>query len=142
MGRKSKLTEGQWDGVKGRLDSGESMRSVGRSFGVSSAAIKKHFGHAVVASYVYIITADQFDGIYKIGVTDNIKRRISDMQTGCPYKLYAERVFPVDQPLFVERMLHAFFYKKRMAGEWFRLSGEDIQYIENAVFDAVEVLNG
>lgn len=44
MGRPSKLTESQWEEVRGRLLAGETARSLGREFGVSEAAIRKKFG--------------------------------------------------------------------------------------------------
>ena len=43
----------------------------------------------------------------------------------------------------VEAMLHAFFHKKRIRGEWFNLDERDIAYIDSAM-DCVdkEINNG
>lgn len=44
MARPSKLTDKQWMVIEKRLVDGESARALGREFGVSDAAIRKHFG--------------------------------------------------------------------------------------------------
>lgn len=44
MGRKSVLTDKQWQQVGERLLKGETARSLAREFGVSEAAIRKRFG--------------------------------------------------------------------------------------------------
>jgi hypothetical protein len=66
---------------------------------------------------IYIITAAEYRDIYKVGLTNDIDRRVKDMQTGCPFSLYALRTYKVENPVAVEAMLHAFFHKKRMRGE-------------------------
>lgn len=43
MGRKSKLTEKQWQGIGERLLKGETARSLAREFGLSEAAIRARF---------------------------------------------------------------------------------------------------
>lgn len=85
---------------------------------------------------LYIITANEFNGIYKIGVTCDISRRIADMQTGCPFALYAYRHYRVKSPPAIEAMLHAFFDKYRVNGEWFRLTELDIAYIDGALSES------
>jgi ABC-type transporter Mla subunit MlaD len=44
MGRKSSLTEKQWQEIEKRLIKGEKGRVLSREFGVSEAAIRKRFG--------------------------------------------------------------------------------------------------
>jgi hypothetical protein len=84
---------------------------------------------------LYLVTAKEFDGIYKIGITNNIDFRIKSMQTGCPYRLFAHKVYELDNPLAVEQSLHAFFRKKRLEGEWFYLTDQDLNYIHEALQD-------
>jgi hypothetical protein len=93
-------------------------------------------------SFIYIITAQEFHGVYKIGLTNSIERRLLDMQTGCPYLLFALRSYEVENPVAVELMLHSFFHKKRLRGEWFKLDAVDMQYIDDAMNYVDEVLNG
>ena len=47
MGRKSKLTEAQWDEIKKRLLEGESGRALADEFGVSETAIRKRVSSQV-----------------------------------------------------------------------------------------------
>ena len=91
---------------------------------------------------VYIITANEYASIYKIGLTNDVIRRLREMQTGCPYVLFALRAYSVNNPVAVEAMLHAFFHKKRLQGEWFSLDAVDLRYIDNAMSSVDEVLNG
>jgi hypothetical protein len=91
-------------------------------------------------SFIYVITAQEFIGTYKIGLTNSIERRLADMQTGCPYLLFALRSYMVTNPVAVEAMLHAFFHKKRVRGEWFRLDDTDLNYIDDAMTCVDEVL--
>jgi len=95
-----------------------------------------------IPSTVYIITANEYDGIFKIGITNDTARRLRDMQTGCPFVLFALRSYSVTNPVAVEAMLHAFFYKKRMCGEWFRLDSVDLKYIDDAMCVVDEVVDG
>jgi hypothetical protein len=85
--------------------------------------------------FIYIFTANEFDGAYKIGLTNDIERRLADMQTGCPFLLIPIKVYKVDNPTAIEIMLHSFFKKKRIRGEWFRLTDIDISYIDEALSD-------
>ena len=91
--------------------------------------------------FIYIITADELQGIFKIGLTNDIERRLLDMQTASPYTLYALRSYTVSNAVAVEIMLHAFFHKKRLRGEWFRLHEADLKYIDEAMENVNEVLN-
>jgi hypothetical protein len=47
MGRKSSLTEKQWNEIGKRLVDGEAGRVLAREFGISEAAIRKRFGSQV-----------------------------------------------------------------------------------------------
>ena len=95
-----------------------------------------------IPNFVYLITAAQYTDIYKIGLTNDVARRLNDMQTGSPYTLYAMRSYAVENAVAVEAMLHAFFHKKRIRGEWFNLSADDLRYIDDAMLAVDEVLHG
>lgn len=84
-------------------------------------------------SLIYIITATEFGGLYKIGMTSDVDRRLAEMQVGCPFPLYAVGAYRVERPFAVELMLHSFFYKKRIRGEWFRLDANDLHYIHSSM---------
>jgi len=57
----------------------------------------------------------------KIGISNNVKKRLAQLQTGCPWRLEVKAmVLRTDADLF-EKYLHAHFdaYRIRPDGEWF-----------------------
>ena len=87
---------------------------------------------------VYVIGFEdpQFHGIVKIGVTNNITKRMSTLQTGCPWRLEVKAMVYRPDSFQFEDWLHKHFDKYRMRpdGEWFRWPpGTDyLREIENA----------
>lgn len=76
-----------------------------------------------MANYIYFIRC----GAYcKIGVADNISRRLSQLQTGNPIKLDVITVYQLDDAEYVEKLLHGDYNGNRELGEWFLLSDIDI----------------
>jgi predicted GIY-YIG superfamily endonuclease len=91
--------------------------------------------------FVYIVTASEFENIYKIGIAKDVEDRVRTMQTGCPFKLYAFKCYQVNDAVSVETMLHSFFHKKRLMGEWFRLNEIDLTYIDESLSNIDYVLS-
>lgn len=128
---------------------GESLRKIALETGVDNSGLSKLAkrecwstvrkstprGIVPLPNIVYLVTSEEFqaDGIYKIGITNDIEFRLKSMQTGCPFKLFAYKAYEHDNPLGIEQSLHAFFGKKRLEGEWFKLSYVDLNYIEEAL---------
>jgi hypothetical protein len=67
---------------------------------------------------LYVIQTD-ITGAIKIGISNNPKRRLRQLQTGSPYKLKLLTIVTGRGDL--ERSLHASLkpYKKACKGEWF-----------------------
>lgn len=63
----------------------------------------------------------------KIGVTDNIKNRLSELQVGSPYKLSVMLLIDGDYKDEVE--LHRIFKDHRIRGEWYWLNEDIKEYI-------------
>jgi hypothetical protein len=78
---------------------------------------------------MYIVEAN---GHFKIGVATNIKKRISSLQTSCPFKLSLLKTWQHDDALDLERLLHKKYKSFRCSGEWFKLSAKHIQVILGA----------
>jgi hypothetical protein len=87
---------------------------------------------------VYLIGESQ-TGPVKIGKSANPKRRLGQLQVSTPYRLrlfctvtgYAIRNHPWARPTMIsdgclEKLLHAYFSKHRIGGEWFSLSVDEI----------------
>jgi response regulator of citrate/malate metabolism len=71
------------------------------------------------------------NGTYtKIGKADEPKKRLKELQTGCPEKLEIKLV--IDGGEDKERMLHKALNKYRFRGEWFQI---DFNYNEQLIED-------
>lgn len=67
------------------------------------------------------------EGRYKIGWTKgSIQKRIIPLQTGNPKKIEVIHLFETEHYLRLERWMHGKYSSKRMEGEWFNLTIEDI----------------
>lgn len=69
---------------------------------------------------------------YKIGITSNLNRRISELQTGCPHELTIVKLWQHYQRKTIEkyeRVLHRYYkeYRIRSNGEWFKLPKSEIE---------------
>jgi len=67
---------------------------------------------------IYFISTGEF---VKIGIANNPKRRLKDLQTANPIKLNLIYTMPGDENL--EKILHSIFDEYRECGEWFRFEG-------------------
>lgn len=76
--------------------------------------------------YVYLIH-DLYNNTYKIGVTNNLVKRMNNLQTGNVCKLKLIESFKTDYPYRLETMLHRSLEQYRENNEWFSLP-EDIVY--------------
>jgi hypothetical protein len=85
---------------------------------------------------IYLIRLGQTE-LYKIGVSKNSKKRIKQLQTGCPYQLTIANVYKTVQPYKIESILHSGFVAKKFSptfledfdmlkGEWFTLTLQDV----------------
>ena len=74
-------------------------------------------------AYVYAIRAGDY---VKIGVARNVKRRLLEMQIGCPYELRIVYAWPRSDPFGYEAWLHKQLHDKHYRGEWFILTDEDL----------------
>lgn len=69
---------------------------------------------------VYLVNA-QKTNFFKIGMTNNIKKRLMQLQTSSPLKIkYVHSVY-TDNPLGVESNLHNYVSKYHVIGEWYEL---------------------
>lgn len=71
---------------------------------------------------VYLI---ECQGLIKIGVSADPETRLKELGTGSPHQHSLLKVIPGG--FEVERMLHKKFSDKRVRGEWFRLTSEDLE---------------
>ena len=81
-----------------------------------------------VPGYVYLLQADS--GHFKIGRSKNPKSRIKTFGVQLPFEVEYIAVIPSGNMNQLETELHAKYQDKRVNGEWFDLSSEDVEYIK------------
>lgn len=93
-------------------------RSSGSLRGVSEP-VDVRFG------FVYLIKGHP--GEYKIGHTNLVDRRVSELGATFPVEQQPVHTIKTDDPAGVEAYWHKRFENKRMKGEWFRLKPDDVK---------------
>lgn len=78
--------------------------------------------------YVYIIEGTH-EGItkHKIGKANNLRDRVATFNVKLPFDIRVVASFYVQNAREFEGELHAFMKAKRIAGEWFDLTPEDLR---------------
>jgi hypothetical protein len=84
---------------------------------------RQHIGH------VYVLGSST--GYYKIGQTQNLYRRLKKFEVALPFKVWLEMAIPFFDCIWAEKFFHAHFFEKRLNGEWFSLTYEDLIFIQN-----------
>lgn len=88
---------------------------------------------------VYVVSDGR--GHFKIGKTTNLEKRIQGLSCGLPFDLIVVHRYQTLTMSKEEARWHAFFSEKRVRGEWFLLSEQDIELIKasgNSVMDSNE----
>jgi len=78
---------------------------------------------ARVTGHVYLLRHDQD---YKIGRSNDVARRCREVALLLPQDLEEVHRIDTDDPEGIERYWHERFAARRLRGEWFRLTGDDI----------------
>lgn len=79
--------------------------------------------------YVYLIRSDT--GCYKIGCARNPEDRLRTFEVKLPFRVEYLVLIKTNDMRRLEGQLHAKFTDKRISGEWFNLSDDDVQYIKS-----------
>lgn len=74
--------------------------------------------------YIYFIQSGRTN-IYKIGKSNDPQGRLNGLQTANSIKLKLLHIFKADNATAAEEALHRVLHKKRMEGEWFKLTPEE-----------------
>jgi predicted GIY-YIG superfamily endonuclease len=83
--------------------------------------------------YIYII---QMKGTlyYKIGVSNNLNKRLSTLQTGNPIKLYIVRYYLIyTDANRLEKLIHSYLSEYHIHLEWFCISVDILKDIESII---------
>lgn len=85
--------------------------------------------------FIYVIGPNE--GAQKIGLSGDVEKRLSTLQTGSPVELFVHHKEPIDtkQVRKLEKKIHVELNHKRARGEWFDLTPTEAK--EFVVFFAI-----
>lgn len=78
---------------------------------------------------VYVLKTGK--NLYKIGKTQNLPKRLAAYHTHLPILFRVLRQYPAQNMTELEESLHIVFQHKRVKGEWFALTNDDISICDN-----------
>jgi|GEM_PF-3036625 len=81
--------------------------------------------------YVYLIQCcwPYYDHVFKIGITNNLKKRLIGISQTVPFIVALISYAKVSNPRQLEMNLHAEFNEQRVKGEWFALSSDQLEQV-------------
>lgn len=87
---------------------------------------------------IYVVKVND-QQLFKIGITQNVKRRVYQLQTANPFivKLLFSSVST--SALLIETYLHKRYKSKNVSGEWFTLSESDLIEMQDIIANWEEV---
>lgn len=106
-----------------------------RSTGFRKARSSKKTSLLIRKGYVYATKSDAFPGLIKIGRTNNMKKRLAQLNTACAPKPHSVVVLaPSLHCARDEQAAHKFFADRRCEGEFFRVeAGEVTAYFKTTI---------
>ena len=85
-----------------------------------------------IIGQVYLLQVGHRE-VYKIGYTgiDDVAQRVISLQTSNPDVISIVHTVPTNHASRLEKELHQRFEARRIRGEWFELTPEDVEYIKS-----------
>jgi|SRR5581483_10697493 len=83
---------------------------------------------AHLAGYIYLLEAEE-TGSYKIGRAKDLDNRIKTFEVKLPFETELRHSIKVQDMACAELALHKKFAGRRINGEWFKLTPEDVSWI-------------
>ena len=79
---------------------------------------KQHERNPWQKQFIYVVRCDMY---VKIGIATDPHKRLSGLQTGCPYLLQLLKYWPSPDAPTEEDEIHSLLEPYRHRGEWFKL---------------------
>lgn len=76
---------------------------------------------------------------YKVGCSENTKRRLRSINTDCPFVVEIFREYDCDPVM--EKVIHEKFQDKKIKGEWFVFNDSDFEKIGEIISNQDEIIN-
>ncbi len=86
-------------------------------------------GRRTSAGFVYLVQSPT--GLYKIGRSVNPNDRLKTFSVKLPFEVSFACLIQTEDMYALESELHRRFAAKRVAGEWFALDADDVDYIKS-----------
>ena len=79
---------------------------------------------------------------FKIGMTKkkDIHSRIKELQTGNPYEIWLRSYYETNNPLKIEKMMHARHTTSNVKNEWFDLTPQEVSNFKNDCEECERIL--
>lgn len=90
--------------------------------------LKDSLSSPEITGYVYIVRAGQY---FKIGRTKDITNRLTQLAIQLPEKPILLHTISTSNPIAAEQYFHDRFSLRRLNGEWFALSDDDIDALQS-----------
>jgi hypothetical protein len=81
---------------------------------------------------IYIVNMANTN-LYKIGITKDFSQRLRNLQTGNPFIIEVHNFYPMKTNTEMESFLHKRYQHKKLSGEWFELTYEDLNNIHDFI---------
>lgn len=124
LGRKSEIMRKVIEFCSGREDY-EDVLGILQEGGISDEQVMVNAGTKEEYGFVYLVRGHP--GEYKIGRTNLVDRRLSELGATASIEQKLIHEIKTDDPAGVEHYWHRRFQDKRMKGEWFKLSAADVK---------------
>jgi hypothetical protein len=115
----------------------EIARRMARETGIARAVLEGTPPSQGKATGVYIFSIWEMPGYYKIGVSKDVQRRLADYNTAMPFTVVLEYWVEYSNYRFVEKLLHKRFRNRRIKGEWFMLSDDEVTQTKHILMNGV-----
>lgn len=108
----------------------------------AQADIQRYEERKALAGLGPLVYVLEGNGLYKIGKSRRADKRLGALQCGQPFKTQLVCAIPNDDIHQLEKQLHARFAHKRVNGEWFDLSPDDIEQLKAMAVEARQKCGG
>jgi len=88
--------------------------------------------------HIYLLFIPELN-LSKIGVSKNVKQRIKQLQTGCPYQINLVKSYQTSLPHKIEKILHRHFGIYKVDSSDYNLTGEWFNLEINSIINFVEI---